>query len=88
MVEQATTVRVLAPTHRKLAELAAKTDTSITQIVADAVERVEVVVTAAIERERRTLDEAALGWGHEKVTSVTTEKVGTAIQRFVVEVAA
>src|SRR5687768_2945281 len=38
MVEQATTVRVLAPTHRKLAELAAKTDTSITQVVADAVE--------------------------------------------------
>jgi hypothetical protein len=38
MVEQATTVRVLAPTHRKLAEIAAKTETSITQVVADAVD--------------------------------------------------
>lgn len=48
--------------------------------------RFEVVVSATIDREVRRLDEKALIWGHEKVISVGTERVGSATQRFVIEV--
>jgi hypothetical protein len=45
-----------------------------------------VVVAATIDREVRTLDEQALGRGREQVLSISTERVGRATQRFVIEV--
>jgi hypothetical protein len=46
----------------------------------------EVVVAVALERNMRRLDEDALKWGIEKVTSTGTETVGRATQTFVIEV--
>jgi len=51
-----------------------------------AVGRVEVVVTATIDREVPKLDEDALSWGLYKVVGQSTERVGTATQRFTIEV--
>jgi hypothetical protein len=45
-----------------------------------------VAVSATIDREVRKLDEKALVWGNEKVLSTTTERVGTATQKFVLDV--
>jgi hypothetical protein len=45
-----------------------------------------VAVSASIDREVRELDEAALKWGREKVLAVTTERVGSAVQKFVIVV--
>ena len=44
------------------------------------------MVTAQIEREVRKLDEPTLKWGNEKVLSVVKEPVGTATQKFVIDV--
>ena len=52
----------------------------------DAPGKVEVAVTAAIDRKVRTLDEKALAWGNEKVLATTSERVGTATQKFVIDV--
>ncbi|MBI2947531.1 MAG: putative Ig domain-containing protein [Verrucomicrobia bacterium] len=52
----------------------------------DTTGKTEVVVTACIERQVRHLDEPTLKWGNEKVLSVTTEQVGTATQKFVIDV--
>ena len=52
----------------------------------DSAGNVDVVVTAEIDREVRKLDEGALKWGDEKVTSTTTDHVGTATQKFTIEV--
>jgi hypothetical protein len=46
----------------------------------------KVEVTATIDRQVRKLDEGVLGWGNEKVLSTFTERVGSATQRFVIEV--
>ena len=48
--------------------------------------RFEVAITATIDREVRNLNEAALKWGREEVVSVTSQRVGSASQKFVVEV--
>ena len=48
--------------------------------------KVEVAVTAVIDREVRKLDEKVLAWGNEKVLSTTMERVGTATQKFVIDV--
>jgi hypothetical protein len=48
--------------------------------------RVEVAVTATIDREVRKLDEKALVWGRETVLSTGTEHVGTTTQKFVIDV--
>jgi hypothetical protein len=48
--------------------------------------KVEVVVTATIDREVRKLDEKVLAWGNEKVLSTAVQRVGTATQRFAIEV--
>ena len=45
-----------------------------------------VVVTVAIDRQVRQLDESVLRWGREKVLSVETERVGAATQKFVIDV--
>jgi len=52
----------------------------------DVAGQVEVVVTARIERNVRNLDEKTLAWGNEKVLSTSTERVGTATQKFVIAV--
>jgi hypothetical protein len=52
----------------------------------DAPGAVEVAVNASIDREVRKLDEAALKWGREKVLAVTTQRVGSATQEFVINV--
>ena len=52
----------------------------------DAAGRVEVAITATIDRQVRALDEKALVWGREKVLSTTTARVGTATQKFVIDV--
>ena len=48
--------------------------------------RFEVAITARLERQEQRLDESALKWGIEKVVSSGTIAVGTASQRFVIEV--
>jgi hypothetical protein len=60
--------------------------TGVLSGVPDAPGKVEVTVVATIEREVRTLDEKVLAWGNEKVLSTATERVGSARQRFVIEV--
>jgi hypothetical protein len=46
----------------------------------------EVVVAVTLERDLRSLDEAALKWGIERVLFSGTEQVGSAALRFVIEV--
>ncbi len=48
--------------------------------------KVDVVVTATIDREVRKLDERALSWGHEKALSTGMQRVGSATQKFTIEV--
>ena len=52
----------------------------------DAAGKVEVAVTAAIDRQVRKLDEKVLAWGNEKVLSTSTDRVGVATQKFVLEI--
>ena len=54
--------------------------------IPDAAGKVEVAVTATIDREVRKLDEKVLAWGNEKVLSTATERVGSATQQFVIDV--
>jgi hypothetical protein len=61
-------------------------DTGALSGTPDAAGKFEVEVTATIDREVRKLDEGLLGWGQEKVLSTSTERVGSASQRFVIEV--
>jgi hypothetical protein len=46
----------------------------------------DVTVTVTIDRQVRKLDEAVLRWGGEKVLSTEAEHVGTATQKFVIDV--
>jgi len=48
--------------------------------------KADVIVTVAIDRQVRRLDEAVLRWGNEKVLSVDSERVGVATQEFVIDV--
>jgi hypothetical protein len=48
--------------------------------------KADVIVTVAIDRQVRRLDEAVLRWGDEKVLSVDVEQVGVTTQKFVIEV--
>jgi hypothetical protein len=52
----------------------------------DAAGKVQVAVTAVIDRKVRILDEKALVWGNEKVLATNTERVGTTSQEFVIDV--
>ena len=54
--------------------------------IPDAPGKFEVAITATIDRKLRKLDLDILGWGNEKVVSTATEHVGSASQRFVIEV--
>lgn len=60
--------------------------TGVLSGIPDAAGKVEVAVTATLDREVRKLDEKALAWGNEKVLSTTTERVGTTTQKFVIDV--
>jgi hypothetical protein len=48
--------------------------------------RTEVELSVTIDREVRKLDEKTLIWGREKVLETTTERVGTATQKFIIDV--
>jgi hypothetical protein len=48
---------------------------------------IEIVVKAAIERQDRKLDEGTLSWGNEKVLSEAMRQVGSATQKFTLQVA-
>jgi hypothetical protein len=48
--------------------------------------RIDVAVGVAIDRDVRRLDEKVLAWGNEKVLSTAAERVGSASQRFAIEV--
>jgi hypothetical protein len=52
----------------------------------DAAGKSEVVIAVTLERDQRRLDPEALKWGVEKVVSSGTETVGSATQRFVIDV--
>jgi hypothetical protein len=52
----------------------------------DAAGKVDVAVTASIDRQVRQLDPKALIWGGEKVLAVSSEHVGSATQKFVIDV--
>jgi hypothetical protein len=54
--------------------------------IPDAPGKSDVVVTATIDREVRTLDTRALSWGLEKLLSTATQRVGVATQRFTIDV--
>ncbi|MBN1420212.1 MAG: hypothetical protein JXP34_15640 [Planctomycetes bacterium] len=60
--------------------------TGILSGIPDAAGEAEVAISAVIDREVRKLDEKALAWGNEKVLSTATQRVGSATQRFVIEV--
>ena len=48
--------------------------------------KTEVAVIVTIDRQMRKLDEAILRWGNEKVLSTETEHIGTATQKFVINI--
>ena len=48
--------------------------------------KVTVEVSVTIDRTVRQLDESKLIWGHEKVVSESTERVGVSTQTFVIDV--
>ncbi len=52
----------------------------------DAAGKTQVVVTVAIDRTVRKLDEKALAWGSEKVLATSTQRVGAATQSFVIDI--
>jgi hypothetical protein len=62
------------------------TATGVLSGIPDGSGKAEVIVSAAIDRETRRLDEKVLAWGNEKVLSTTTERVGSSTQHFVIDV--
>jgi len=60
--------------------------TGVLSGVPEVIGKVEVAVTATIDREVRKLDEKALIWGNEKVLSTARERVGASTQKFVIDV--
>jgi hypothetical protein len=55
--------------------------------VPDLAGKVAIIVTATIEREVRNLDVGMLSWGVEKELSTGTKRVGSATQKFTIDVA-
>jgi hypothetical protein len=60
--------------------------TGVLSGIPDGSGKAEVMVSAAIDREIRRLDEKVLSWGNEKVLSTTTERLGSSTQHFVIDV--
>jgi hypothetical protein len=52
----------------------------------DAAGKADVTVTATIDQEVRKLDDNILGWGNEKVVSISTERVGSDTRKFSIDV--
>lgn len=52
----------------------------------EAAGKVEVTLRASIDRQVRALDHTALSWGREKLVSTSTERVGSTLQKFSIEV--
>jgi hypothetical protein len=65
------------PTWLKLDESA-----GVLHGVPDAAGEADVVLTVALERPVRQLDDSRLSWGHELVTETRTDIVGSAMRRF------
>ncbi|HEV3146191.1 MAG TPA: hypothetical protein VGZ47_20055 [Gemmataceae bacterium] len=61
-------------------------NTGVLSGVPDRPGKVEIVVTATINREVRNLDLRSLSWGVEKITSTETQRIGVASQKFTIEV--
>jgi len=80
-IEQPKFALVQGPAWLKIDEV-----TGVLSGTPDATGKVEVTVTATIDRKVRKLDEKALVWGNEKVLATNTERVGTATQKFVIAV--
>jgi hypothetical protein len=49
--------------------------------------KVDIVVTATIDRDVRNLDPRQLSWELEKVVATATQRVGVAEQTFTIDVA-
>jgi hypothetical protein len=62
-------------------------ETGLLSGVPDSAGKVEVVVTATIDRDVRKLDARQLSWGVEKIMSMNTHRVGIATQKFTIAVA-
>jgi hypothetical protein len=67
--------------------LKVQADTGLLSGVPDHAGKFDIVVTATIDREARSLDERQLSWGVEKVVSTGTQRVGVATQKFTIDVA-
>jgi Putative Ig domain len=61
-------------------------ETGLLSGVPDGPGKVEIVVTATIDREVRKLDPRQLSWGQEKIVSADTHRVGVATQKFTIAV--
>ena len=62
-------------------------DTGLLSGIPDGPGKVAIVVTAAINREIRSLDIRSLSWGVEKIVSTGTQRVGVATQKFTIDIA-
>ena len=80
-IEKPTFVIVHGPGWLKIDEA-----TGVLSGTPDAKGRVQVAVTAKLDRQVRKLDERTLVWGGEKVLATTVERVGAATQSFDIEV--
>ena len=61
--------------------------TGVLSGVPDRPGKVDITVTAIIDREVRKLDERALSWGQEKTLSTAMQRVGKTTQMFTLEIA-
>jgi hypothetical protein len=52
----------------------------------DAAGKADVEITVTIEREVRKLDDRTLSWGNEKILSTAAQRVGTATQKYAIDV--
>jgi hypothetical protein len=81
-IEKARFVLTRGPSWLRLDE-----KTGVLGGVPDVAGTAEVVITVTLERSVRRPDEGRLAWGHDQVVEVVEEKVGSATQRFRIEVA-
>jgi hypothetical protein len=52
----------------------------------DAAGKIDVAVIVTIDQAVRKLDDITLGWGNEKIVSISTERVGSATRKFSIDV--
>ena len=56
--------------------------TGVLSGIPDKTGKIEITVTATIDREGRKLDERQLAWGSEKIVSTAAQRVGSATKKF------